>query len=579
MFTRKHVLNLSVLLLLSGLFLFVGLGSMGLTDRDEGRNAEAGREMLETGDWVTPTFNYEPRFYKPALVYWLMSGSYHLFGVNEFAARFPSALFGTALILIQYCFLAGWRDERIGLFGALMLLLNIEIIGLSRMALTDSVLVFFTTVAQLGFLAGLHGQGRARHWIWTFYVGMALATLAKGPVGFIVPLITMSLYLSATKRWRQYWQEGVPLLGTVLFVACALPWYGTMFSIHGSSYVAIAKAQTVGRFLSPMEGHGFGLLFYVPVLLLGFFPWSGLLPMALYHTFRTWRAARRGLFPASPSVASYELELYAALWLIGGFMFFTISSTRLQHYIAPLFPAAAILTAIYWERGLIEPALKGLRASIHLMIGLGLLLALGFSAVPWIYSRFLGKMLKEFPAAALLDPSAPEAGPYAAAMVLLVGMALVAYFGLSEERRAGAFWAAGGSLALVGLIAIQLTFPMLNRYFIAPPQELAYAAGVNLRREDRFIVYGSTRPSTVFYAKRKAIFVPSGEEDKITTTLAQPGVTMMLLPETYASKLPAEAGQLVPILKRYGFLLLSNQSMVTIPEGSPNTPAPRPLGH
>src|SRR5262245_29846733 len=92
----RHPLNVATLTALCVLLFFVGLGSVGLTDRDEGRNAEAGREMLETGDWITPTFNYEPRFYKPALVYWLMSASYRLFGVSEFAARFPSALFGTA---------------------------------------------------------------------------------------------------------------------------------------------------------------------------------------------------------------------------------------------------------------------------------------------------------------------------------------------------------------------------------------------------------------------------------------------------------------------------------------------------
>src|SRR5688500_16437555 len=101
----RHAVNLTILILLAGLLFFLGLGSMGLTDRDEGRNAEAGREMLETGNWVSPTFNYEPRFAKPVLVYWLMSLSYRWFGVDEFSARLPSALFGLALILLQYLFL------------------------------------------------------------------------------------------------------------------------------------------------------------------------------------------------------------------------------------------------------------------------------------------------------------------------------------------------------------------------------------------------------------------------------------------------------------------------------------------
>ena len=98
---------------------------------------------------------------------------------------------------------------------------------------------------------------------------------------------------------------------------------------------------------------------------------------------------------------SDELQLFATVWIIGAFAFFTLSATRLQHYIAPLFPAAALLTAMYWQRALLEPVRKGVRASIHVMMGLGFLLALVFSMIPWTSNRFLGKMLKQFPAATL----------------------------------------------------------------------------------------------------------------------------------------------------------------------------------
>jgi len=299
--------------------------------------------------------------------------------------------------------------------------------------------------------------------------------------------------------------------------------------------------------------------------------------MAMYEAVQAWRSLRRRFDASSPhrqdsEAASDELQLFATVWIIGAFAFFTLSATRLQHYIAPLFPAAALLTAMYWQRALREPVRKSVRASIHAMMGLGFLLALVFSMIPWTYNRFLSKMLKQFPAANLLDPSAWNAGPYMAAMVLLVGMAVVGYFGLHERRRAGVFWAAGVTLALVVLIAIRLTFPLLNRYFIAPPQELAYAAGASLTPTDHFIVYGATRPSTVFYAQRKVIFVVSGEENTITTLLKQPGKTMVLFPEPYRSTLPPEAERLVPVLKRYGYVLLSNQPKVTIREEQPASP-------
>ncbi|TAJ22850.1 MAG: phospholipid carrier-dependent glycosyltransferase, partial [Nitrospirae bacterium] len=143
--------SLILLLALAGLLFFLGLGTLGLTDRDEGRNAEAAREMVETGDWVSPTFNYEPRFAKPVFVYWLMSGAYRLFGVSEFTARLPSAALGVALILLQYAFLARLRGPMLGLLGGLMLLLNVEIVAIGRLALTDSALIFFTTLSLFGF--------------------------------------------------------------------------------------------------------------------------------------------------------------------------------------------------------------------------------------------------------------------------------------------------------------------------------------------------------------------------------------------------------------------------------------------
>ena len=105
-----------------------------------------------------------------------------------------------------------------------------------------------------------------------------------------------------------------------LFILLALPWYATMLAIHGSTYVTIAQSQTVGRFMAPMEGHGFGFFFYVPVLLLGFFPWSGLLPMALHQVYANWRSSRTAASGSdsqpsaqNPDSPAAELELFAAL--------------------------------------------------------------------------------------------------------------------------------------------------------------------------------------------------------------------------------------------------------------------------
>ncbi|TAJ08276.1 MAG: glycosyltransferase family 39 protein [Nitrospirae bacterium] len=563
--------KLLLLLALAGLLFLLGLGTLGLTDRDEGSNAEAAREMVESGDWITPTLNGEPRFAKPVFLYWLISGAYRLFGVGEFTARLPSALFGLALILLQYWFLARVRGATLGFLGALMLLLNVEIVAIGRLVLTDSVLIFFTTLALFGFWLGFHGTGKARHYLWLLYIGMALGTLTKGPIGFAVPLLAIVPYLTITHRWRRFWQTGFPLAGSLLFLALALPWYGMMLAIHGARYTASAQADTIGRFLNVIGGHGGTLFFYVPVLLFGFFPWSGFLPVALYQGLRNWRGYwtdRR----AEKEEGAKELELFASLWIVATFVFFSASATRLPHYIGPLFPAAALLTAAYWHRCLLDQATAGLRASLRLLIVTGSLLGFGLAASPSLYAHFVDKMTKEFPMAAQVDPGL---GPPAVGFILIIGTVLVGYFGLLRERRGAAFWAASVTISLVLLVSLQITVPRFSRYFVSPPQELAFTAGVNLGPDDRLILYGPPRPSLIFYAKRKAILIKPGEEAKMQPHLTQPGRTMIMMPSRLKPQLPPEAKEYQVILERYGYSLLSNEPMVKGLPDKPPVPIPR----
>lgn len=127
-----------------------------------------------------------------------------------------------------------------------------------------------------------------------------------------------------------------------------------------------------------------------------FSSWSALLPVPLYRTLKDWHIARRDRTQPDQTGPS-ELDLFAALWIVGVFLFFTASSTRLPHYIGPLFPAAALLAASYWSRCLQDPTTKGIRGSIHLMMGLGYLLAIAFACIPTLYANYASKMVREFP--------------------------------------------------------------------------------------------------------------------------------------------------------------------------------------
>src|SRR3989454_976055 len=246
----------ALLLVLCALLFFLGLGTPGLTDRDEGSNAEAAREMVQSGDWLTPTLNGTPRFAKPILIYWLIACSYLVFGLSEFAARLPSALFGTLLVLMQYAFATRLLGPTVGLRAALILLLNFEVLAIGRMVLTDMVLVFFTTLSIFSFFLAMEGEGRAKRWYWGFYVGMALATLTKGPVGVLVPLLAVIPYLLLTRRWREIAPECRLLTGTAVFLLIAAPWYAAMFLLHGAGYAASARGDTLTRFFSVIGGQG-----------------------------------------------------------------------------------------------------------------------------------------------------------------------------------------------------------------------------------------------------------------------------------------------------------------------------------
>jgi 4-amino-4-deoxy-L-arabinose transferase-like glycosyltransferase len=562
-----HHSSLLLLLGLACLLFFWGLGDLGLTDRDEGRNAEAAREMVETGAWISPTFNYEPRFAKPVFVYWLMGAAYRTFGVDEWSARLPSAVAGVALILLHYGFVARVGGPLVGLISASMLLLNIEIVAIGRMALTDSVLLFWTTGALYCFWLGFYGEGRRRHYLWGFYAGMAAATLTKGPIGFTVPLLTVIPYLLLTGQWRDFWRRGYPLLGTLLLLGLALPWYAAMLTLHGSAYTASAQANTIGRFLAAMEGHGFTVFFYLPILLVGFFPWSGFLPAALYQTFKAWRHS----LPVTrhPSRITNDLDLFAAIWLVAGFLFFSLSATRLPHYIAPLFPAAALLAAGYWHRCLKDHATRGLRLSLFLLMGTGYLIGIALLAAPYLYRQFLERLAREFPAAVAMEVGL---GPSIAGLLVIIGMGAVGYFGLSAERRAGLFWAAGATIASLLFIALAAVLPRFNAYFVEPPQQLAYAAGVNLGPQDRLILYGPSRPSLIFYAKRPGVFVTPGQEAQMAPLLRESGRTMILLPAHLRSRLPAEAADFQVALQKRGYLLMTKEPMV---KGLPEEPPPQ----
>ena len=279
-----------------------------------------------------------------------MSLSYHMFGVNEFSARFPSAVFGMGLIVLQYLFLARSRGPVVALFGAAMLLLNVQILGLGRMALTDSALIFFIALSLYGFWLGFYGEGRTRHWMWIFYVGMALATLTKGPVGFLRSTRHCRSLSFSGARVGRILATRPPYSGSPHFPAFSL----ALVCRHADdSWQAVYQFGPSGYSRAIFGSHGRPRR--DSIVLHSHFP-GGILSLEWMaaHLLGT-KPSGAGVLPGrrAGTQRSMPLELrldwFAAIWVLAGLVFFSLSSTRLPHYIAPLFPAAAILTASFWS--------------------------------------------------------------------------------------------------------------------------------------------------------------------------------------------------------------------------------------
>ena len=564
-FSHSSLSHIALLLVL-GIWLFgleggwlggLEMGGLGLTDRDEGSNAEAAREMLETGDWISPTLNYEPRFAKPAFVYWLISGSYSLFGINEFAARFPSAISGLCVLLVQYAFVYRWLGAPLAWLSSVMLLLNMEFLAINRMVLTDPELVVFTTLAGYSFWHALHSSTKANSWWFIcFYLAMGFGMWVKGPVGIIIPLVGVIPYLTITRQWKDFWHKGFPLLGTALVLLVAAPWYVAMFQIHGEAYWAAAQANTTGRFMSPMEGHGGTLFFYVPILLLGFFPWSAFLPSVLYQSLKQWKAYWNG---QSFVTGETNLEFFLSMWVVGLLIFFTLSATRLPHYIYPLFPASAILVALWWKRFQAQSTFSDWRIPRRLLLGIGYVFGIAIIIAPAIFQQFIKQITKEFPAAVHVDFGWL---PTIMGLVIVLGTMGIRLCLDSETKRSWAVGIAGGMMVVLGLFVVKGALPVYHMYFIEPPQQLAAIAGYNLEKDDRLLQVGRKRPSLSFYAKRKVHFLGPHDEKEWETHLAAPGKKMIILQTPLRREIPETVSDWTVILDHGGFSLLSSEPLL-----------------
>lgn len=338
---EKPILFGSVILLLCGYLFFFRLGGMALTDPDETFYAQTAREMLDRGEWATPYLYGKPQFEKPILFYWLVELSFRIFGVNEFAARFPSAVFAFLGVIVMYFLGKLLFNKRVGVFACLMLATNVEYVILSRACVTDMVLFTLMLSGALFFFYG-YLKGRTYFYLLSA-AAFGFATLTKGPVFLALPLAVILIYLAWIRDMKAF--KKIPLFRcAIVFLAVALPWYLLIYKLHGKEFIdAFFGFHNVNRFLEAEHKIGSQVYYNIPIILGGYFPWSVFLPFGLWHAFKKARDAKRETSSAKNGM------VFVLVWLAVIFLFFTASSTKLPTYIFPCFISLALITAVLWD--------------------------------------------------------------------------------------------------------------------------------------------------------------------------------------------------------------------------------------
>lgn len=349
---------LIALLFLCGAVFFYGLGRLPFIGPDEPRYAEVAREMRVTGDWITPRLGGIKWFEKPALTYWLLAAGYSLFGENEFGARFGVAAASTFGALLLFFFGRRARSARFGYLSAAALVTCGLWPGFARGVTCDLPLTVAIEIALLSFFlweSKESGAGADRLW-YVFCFALGLATLAKGLVGVVLPLMIIAPYLILTGAWRSPLRPRLLIFGALIFLATAAVWYAPVIARNGREFIDdFFIGHHFQRYLSNKYRHPQPFYFFPLVAVAGSFPWSFYLLSSVAKTLVcAWRGrtevGKTKVFPTTKVFTSDRLRLFSVLWVAAPLVFFSFSWSKLPGYILPIFPAVALIVGRELER-------------------------------------------------------------------------------------------------------------------------------------------------------------------------------------------------------------------------------------
>ena len=456
---------------------FFRLGDRALWDIDEGMHAATSKDMVLSGDWLSPQYNGEKFYDKPPLHNWLVAISFLIFGFTEFAARLPAALLGLGCVMVTY--LLGRRifGPAAAFLSALVLATSAEYIVLARVVVHDISLAFFITLSLSLFYLGYDNKRHRRPLFLLGYAAMGFAVLAKGPVGALLPAMIIGLFLIIKKQLGFLKQMQIGW-GILILLAVAAPWY-ILISLKDPEYFGyFFIKQNLGNFFSKEVRHPEPLYYYIPVLMGGMFPWSTFLPLAFFRAVRA-----RG-------TTCNDGTLLALIWFAAVFIFFSMASSKLGTYILPLLPAAALLVGALLHDLIVGPS-KGLAKGIF------------YSYLPLVIIAPLVLIyIILFPPVNLKAEAGIELKWVYGIAAWLVACCFIS-LGLAATKKYRLFTG-----SIVGTVITVLIFSLI---FVVPPIEPFRSGKILAKKIDQLmepaedlVFYLKARDTFLFYTDRKA---------------------------------------------------------------------------
>lgn len=527
------MLSILWVILVAGIAFFWRLGDFSLIDETEPLFAEASRQMYVTGDWITPYFNGETRFDKPALIYWCQAIAYAIVGVNEWAVRLPSAIAALGLIGLAFYSLYHHQakiDDLQGVYrparrwltaglGAAAIGLNPEMIVWGRVGVSDMLLTGCMASGLLCFFQGysqpINSTVKAR-WYFAFYVLIGLAILTKGPVGIVLPGFIIFLFLVYLGNFWQVVKEIHLIRGMLVICAVSVPWYVLVTMQNGWSFIdSFFGLHNVERFTDVVNGHSAPWYFYFIVVAVGFAPYSVYLPVAMtkikFWQRKAWISTER----------SQQLGLFAFWWFVGVFSFFTIAVTKLPSYVLPLMPAAGILIALLWSDLIVDTTKENIKPvsgansslppvllSSPLMQASGWLNVVFISAIGFAFFK-VTNLIGPDPAAPNFQQMLQRSNlPVLGGIIWVAAAVIIAVFVIRRRYL---------HLICINLLAFSafMILVLTPAIFVSdasrqlPLKQLSQLAAQVQQPGEEIVMVGFKKPSVAFYSQRKINFIKS----------------------------------------------------------------------